>query len=110
MSKTTIKELEVNGETYVLKSSISQAQPTTSGRALVVIDRGWIYAGDIEEVDGRIRIHNALWVMRWDGVGIDGVVADPGNPKVKIRPMNCTVDLPADAELYRIPVKAGWGA
>lgn len=40
MSKTTINELEVNGQTYVLKGSVSQ-EPKNSDIKIVVLQRGW---------------------------------------------------------------------
>lgn len=97
-------EIVVNGETYVKASSI-----VTGRRAVVVVDRGWIFAGDVTEEDGRIYLDRAVWVFRWESVGFAAVVADPVASKADIRKMSTRVDLPADAELFRLPVSDNWG-
>lgn len=76
-------------------------------RCVVVIDRGWIYAGDVTERRGRIRLDRAVWVFRWTGVGFAAVIADPS--KADIRRMPAPVDVPADAEIFRVPVGDTWG-
>ena len=78
-------------------------------RAIIVVDRGWIFAGDVTREDGRIKLSNAVWVFSWEQVGFDGVIADPKNPLVKIRPMLNGVDIPAGAEVFSVPVPYGWG-
>ena len=98
-------EIEINGEKYIKASSESAAP--AGPRAVVVVDRGWIYAGDVEERDGRIILHRAVWVFRWESVGFAKVVEDPS--KADIRPMPYPVDIPAGSEIYRVPVPEGWG-
>ena len=78
-------------------------------RAVMVIDRGWIFAGDVTEKDGRIRLDRAVWVLRWESIGFDGMVANPKDSKVKIKPMLSPVDFPSGAEIFRVPVFAEWG-
>lgn len=78
------------------------------GRAIVVVDRGWIFAGDVSDANGRVRIDNAVWVFRWESVGFSGIVADPS--KADLRKMDAPVDLPAGAEVFRVPVPESWGA
>lgn len=75
-------------------------------RAVVVVDRGWIFAGDVRDEGGRIYLSRAVWVFRWESVGFAAVVADPC--KADIRPI-ADVDLPADAEIFRIAVGDAWG-
>jgi hypothetical protein len=94
--------IELNGRTYV-------AETPASSRAVVVVDRGWIFAGDVHEENGRIRLTRAVWVFRWESVGFDGVIADPKSSNVTIRKLPNDVDIPADAEVFRIPVGAEWG-
>lgn len=96
MSNDTIT---INGETY------KKVEPT-KGRAVVVVDRGWIFAGDIQEEDGRIFLTRAVWVFRWEGVGFAKVIEDPS--KADIRPI-ANIDVPIGSEIFRIPVPSDWG-
>lgn len=77
-------------------------------RAVVVVDRGWIFAGDVEEKDGRIKLTSALWVFRWESVGFAAVVEDPKKAKADIRKI-ADVDIPKASEIFRIPVSDTWG-
>ena len=93
----------INGVEY---APVQQVAP--GKRAVVVVDRGWIFAGDLTEENGRIRLDRAVWVFRWESVGFDGVIADPKNSKVTLRTIS-PVDIPADAEIFRVPVSDDWG-
>ena len=95
-------EIEINGETY------RKVEPNGK-RAVVVIDRGWIFAGDVTDANGRIYLDRAVWVFRWESVGFMAVVEDPKKSKADLRPMSKRVDFPADAEIFRIPVDDNWG-
>lgn len=75
-------------------------------RAVVVIDRGWIFAGDVRRENGRIYLSRAVWVFKWDSVGFAAVVADPS--KADIRPID-DVELPEVSEIFSIPVGDDWG-
>ena len=78
-------------------------------RAVVVVDRGWIFAGDVTRENGRIRLDRAVWVFRWESIGFDGMVANPKHGKVTIRPMPNGIDLPEGAEIFLAPVDDSWG-
>jgi len=82
--------------------------PPTGTRAVVVVDRGWIFAGDVTRQNGRIRMENAVWVFRWESVGFDGMIANPKDKKVTIRAVP-SVDIPAAAEIFCVPVPDTWG-
>jgi len=97
-----MKEIIVDGVKYV------EASPT-GNRAVVIVDRGWIFAGDVTEKDGRIYLDRAVWVFRWESVGFAAVVADPKKAKADIRPLPTRVDMPEGAEVFRLPVSADWG-
>ena len=98
--------ISVNNVEYVRKD----AQPPPNGkRAVVVVDRGWIFAGDVTEENGRIRLSRAVWVFNWSHIGFDGVLKNPRSEKVNIRKLSHNVDLPCDAEVFRIPVADNWG-
>ena len=83
----------------------------TKNRAVVVIDRGWIYAGDVDETSrpGRIILSRAVWIFSWDSIGFAAMVENPKRKEVDLRAMTTLVDVPAGAEIYRIPVGDDWG-
>ena len=81
----------------------------TGKRVVLVVDRGWIFAGDLTEENGRIYLDRAVWVFRWQSVGFAAVVEDPVAAKADIRRMPTRVDVPADAEVFRLPVLDNWG-
>jgi len=85
--------------TPVIKNSNAQ-------RAIVVVDRGWIFAGDVEEENGRIRLTRAVWVFRWTEIGFAGVIKHPEKADIRLI---ADVDIPVRAEIYRIPVEEDWG-
>lgn len=107
--ESAINEIVINGVTYVRKDSVSCKQVPTGTRAVVVIDRGWIYAGDVTETNGRIRLSRAVWIVKWSDIGFDGVIRDPKSKNVTLKRMENDVDLPAGAEVYRVPVCDNWG-
>ena len=78
----------------------------TGTRAIVVVDRGWIFAGDLTRENGRIHIRRAVWVFRWEKVGFAGIVANPAS--ADLRPI-ADVDMPAGAEVFSVPVHDSWG-
>jgi uncharacterized protein with ACT and thioredoxin-like domain len=94
------KEIIIDGVKYV-------ASTPNGNRAVVVVDRGWIFAGDITEVDGRLKLSRAVHVLRWESVGFAGMVADP-KKNVVLKPC-ADVDMPADAEIFRVGVNDSWG-
>ena len=98
------EKIEINGVEYVR----ADTRPTGT-RAVVVVDRGWIFAGDVTRLNGRIRLDRSVWVFRWESVGFDGVIANPKHEKVTIRPMPNGVDLPEGAEIFLVPVDDSWG-
>ena len=64
METMNVSTIEVNGVKYLRADQIAAEAPR-GNRAVVVVDRGWIFAGDVEDVNGRIRITRAVWVLRW---------------------------------------------
>lgn len=84
-------------------------QPPPSGRAVVVVDRGWIFAGDMSlAADGYVRLSRAVQVFRWESIGFPKVIEDWKNPKVDLRAI-ADVEVPADSIIFRVPVADGWG-
>jgi hypothetical protein len=97
--------ISINGVDYVRADSVPQPLPN-GNRAVIVVDRGWIFAGDVTREDGRIKLSRAVWVFRWVSCGFNKVIEDPSN--ADIRPM-ADVDIPAGAEIFAIPVCDTWG-
>jgi len=75
-------------------------------RAVVVVDRGWLFAGDVIRKDGRIYLSRAVWIFGWKSVGFSTVIEDPS--QADIRPIS-DVDIPDGAEIFTIPVPEQWG-
>jgi hypothetical protein len=98
------KVIEMDGVKYVR----ADAAPKCA-RAVLVLDRGWIVAGDCEDKDGRIIVTRALHVRSWSEIGFDGMIANPKHSKVVLKPMPNGFDCPSDAELFRVHVQDDWG-
>lgn len=79
--------------------------PITGNRAVVVVDRGWIFAGDVTRENGRIKLSRAVHVFKWEGIGFAAMVA---TAKADLRPI-ADVDIPADSEIFSVPVEDSWG-
>lgn len=99
--------VKINGIDYAPVSEMMATRPT-GNRAVVVVDRGWIYAGDVERKNGRIYLTRVVWVFKWNEIGFDGVIADPKSKKVTLRKM-ADVDIPEASEIFCVPVPSNWG-
>lgn len=83
--------------------------PTQKMRAVVVVDRGWIFAGDLSDtVDGYLKISNAVHVFRWESMGFAKMIEDWKNDKVDLRPCD-DVELPYESVIFRVQVSDRWG-
>ena len=100
MKPVTIK---IDNDTYIREDSINT--PITGNRAVIVVDRGWIFAGDVTRENGRIKLSRALHVFKWESIGFAKMVE---TAKADLRKIN-DVDIPADAEIFCIPVHESWG-
>ena len=100
--------LKIDDIEYVRKDRVNQSL-IKGNRAIIVVDRGWIFAGDVARKDGRIILTNAVLVQRWESIGFDGMIADPKSKKVFIKPIVNGVDIPSSTELFCVPVPDGWG-
>ena len=101
MKPNSIKIDEVE---YVRADSVKQAP--TGNRAVIVVDRGWIFAGDVTRENGRIKLTRALHVFKWTDVGFAGMLEN--TKKADLRPC-ADVDIPAGAEVFAVPVSDSWG-
>ena len=104
-----LNSIEVNGVTYVPQDS-SQSLPS-GNRSGVVIDRGWIFAGDLvkDEVTGEITLYNAIHVFRWESIGFTGVLENPKAKEVTLKTCQYPVKVPAGSVIFTVPVDSNWG-
>lgn len=94
----------INGIDYI---RADQATTKPNGnRAIIVVDRGWIFAGDVTRENGRIKLTRALHVFKWESVGFAGMIED--TKKADLRKI-ADVDIPEDAEIFCVPVSESWG-
>lgn len=89
---------------YVRQDSITRSIPK-GNRAVVVVDRGWIFAGDVTRENGRIKLSRALHVFKWESIGFAKMVE---TAKADLRPI-ADVDIPEGAEIFVVPVEDQWG-
>ena len=97
-----MENVVINGVEY------APVKELTGSRAVVVVDRGWIFAGDVTRTNGRIRLSNALHVFKWESQGFSGMVENPKKAKADLRKV-ADVDIPECAEVFCVPVADGWG-
>ena len=101
MKPETIK---IDETTYVRADSV--VPKPTGTRAVVVVDRGWVFAGDVTRANGRIRLSRALHVFKWESVGFAGMIAN--TKKADLRKID-DVEIPEGAEIFCVPVADEWG-
>jgi len=89
----------INGITYRAESNLP------GNRAVVVVDRGWICAGDVSRKDGRIKLTRALHVFKWESIGFAKMVE---TANADLRPIG-DVDIPEASEIFCVPVSDNWG-
>ena len=92
--------ININGVEYAPVN----ATPTGT-RAVVVVDRGWIFAGDVTRENGRIRLSRAVHVFKWESIGFAKMV-ETANADL---PPIADVDMPEGAEIFCVPVRDDWG-
>ena len=96
--------IKINEIEYVRKDSV--AVKPNGNRAIIVVDRGWIFAGDVTRENGRIRLSRALHVFKWESVGFTGIIEN--TTKADLRPIT-DVDIPEGSEIFCVPVSESWG-
>ena len=85
------------------------AKSKETNRAVLVVDRGWIFAGDLSETeDGYVRLERAVHVFRWESIGFAKMLVDWESNKVDLRPCE-PVEVPSDSIIFRVPVASDWG-
>ena len=115
MANTNIEvdEVTIKGVTYVPKGSETAVAPIKGKRAVVVIDRGWIVAGDVTEYTEsgtpRVKLTRALHVFSFSSIGFAGMVDSPKSKNVDLRTMKQGFDFPLGSEIFRVWVDDNWG-
>ncbi len=109
MNDTPYSPLEINGVRYVPELAAGPAALPVGDRAVFVIDRGFIYAGDWSLSNGEYTLANAVNLRRYESIGFEGVLADPKSSKATIVVMPYPLIVPTGSVLFRVPVPAGWG-
>lgn len=99
-----MKSVLIDGVEYVEKASLPECS-----RAVVVVDRGWIFAGDVQRENGRIYLTRAVHVFRWQSIGFDGMIANPKSDKVTLKRLTSCVEIPEGSEIFSVPVANDWG-
>jgi hypothetical protein len=109
MSTPDSQVLEINGVRYVPETAVGPAALPAGDRAVFVIDRGFIYAGDWSLSDGEYTLANAVNLRRYESIGFEGVIANPKSANATIVAMPYPVIVPSGSVLFRVPVPLGWG-
>ena len=111
MSTTaSLETIVINGVTYAPVGSGSNTLPA-GNRMVIVVDRGWIVAGDVttDETTKELIVSNAVHVFRWESIGFAGVLKDPKSSKVTLMDMPFPVKVPAGSVIFTVPVPETWG-
>jgi len=108
-TSASLSTIEINGVTYAPVGS-GQSLPT-GNRHVVVIDRGWIVAGDVstDEVTDELIVSNAIHVFRWESIGFAGVLKNPKDSKVTLMDLPYPVKVPQGSVIFTVPVPETWG-
>lgn len=102
--------ITINGVDYVRADTVTPAPPEgEANRHVLVVDRGWIFAGDLEDRDGRVILTRAVWLFRFERIGFAAAIENPKREEVDVRPWPNGVNIPAGAEVFRVPVPDAWG-
>ena len=101
----TTTEQTMNNTTAIKGVEYAPVKRSSGTRAVIVVDRGWIFAGDVTRAADRIHLSRAVHVFRWEGIGFAKMVE---TEDADLRPI-ADVDMPADAEIFCVPVHDEWG-
>lgn len=105
-AKANTKEINMSHTITINGVEYAPVKPAVTGtRAVVVVDRGWIFAGDVTRENGRIRISRAVHVFKWENIGFAKMIE---TEQADLRPIS-DVDMPEGAEIFCVPVHDKWG-
>lgn len=111
MTTNAPKTMRIDDVEYVRADSVD-VRPA-GNRKLIVSDRAYIYAGDVEV---KTENGNCIYVLtravnlfRFNSIGLDGAIANPKSDKVTIKKMPVPVEIPFGSILHMFPVSDDWG-
>jgi len=109
MTTNAPKTMRIDDVEYVRADSV-ETRPS-GNRKVIVSDRAYIYAGDVivDEKTGIYTLSRAVNVFRFDGIGLDGVLANPKSEKAVLKKWPTDVDIPFGSILHMFPVSDDWG-
>jgi len=109
--KTGLQEIVLDGTKYVRADSVDAVKPIPGKRAVVVVDRGWIFAGDVtlNGDTGELELTRAVHVFSWQTGGFSAVVDDPKKAGADLRKMATAVHVPTESVIFKCPVGDSWG-
>jgi hypothetical protein len=112
---TTLNSITVNGETYVRQDHVASTTNTlpSGNRHVVVVDSGWIYAGNVSILEkfGQTfyALSEAIHVFSLREIGFTGVLENPKSSKVTLKQCSGPVMLPLNSVISLHPVEETWG-
>ena len=92
----------IDGIEYVPRN-----QPT-SGRVVMVVDRGFLFAGDVRREGDRIYLSRVKWIFKFSDIGLSAVIENPLREEVDLRDY-ADIEIPAHREIFSAPVAPDWG-
>jgi hypothetical protein len=92
-----VKKIIVDGVSYVPK------EEKRGTMKICVLDRGFVYVGNAEFVDGMLRISNARCLIRWGTTNHLGELANGPLPNTKLG-ASCNVIVPQSSVSHLIDV------
>lgn len=112
---TQLQSIQVNGINYVRADQVTSSKNTlpSGNRHVVVVDRGWIWAGDLSYVEefGQkyIVLSDAINLFGFNSIGFTGALKEPKSSKVTLKPSEFPVKIPLGSVISLHPVNENWG-
>ena len=95
-----MNEITINDIIYVPKTLQGDMR-------IVVLDRGFVYVGQVQEEDDRITIHNARCIIRWGTTKHLGELASGPLDGTELGDI-CTVECYKHSVIHMIEAHNGW--
>lgn len=93
----------------VIEKSLEECKLVRGGRHIVVLDRGWIFVGDlILEKEDVYILSNAKNVRKWETGGFGGLTKSAKNSGAVLDESE-PLKFHKSAMIFCVPVKSGWG-
>jgi len=94
------KKITVDGVDYYSKEK--------GRRHIVVLDRGFIFVGDLSEGERVSTLADCYNIRKWDSGGFGGMEVDPKGSGVVLDKCSDKIFKPG-AEIFMTPVSDSWG-